>query len=139
MKSKAVQDGLTAAGRKLLGELKKGHEVDWGIYPQEDRIVVIPDFDPDSKQEVKSAGGIIIPDTAKDAKEEEIGYVGTVMVVGPGYTDRPMVRKPGDRVMYSKYSGTRVKFRGMKVLVMRVSDVLAALDSEMEKVDIEVE
>ena len=60
-------------------------------------------------------GGIIIPDTAKEA-------------VGQGTKDEEMVLKAGDEVLYGKYSGTELEFEGEKYLMMRQSDVLAVIE-----------
>ena len=68
----------------------------------------------------KKVGGIIIPDTAKEKPQR-----GTVVAVGDGTKDDPMVLKDGDTVLYGKYSGTELEVEGEKYLMMRQSDVLA--------------
>lgn len=73
--------------------------------------------------EEKTAGGIIIPDTAKKERPIE----GQVLAVGQGTKDEEMVLKVGDRVLYGKYSGTEVELDGEKYLIMRQSDVLAVM------------
>ena len=70
----------------------------------------------------KTAGGIIIPDTAKEKPLQ-----GEVLAVGNGTKDEEMVLKAGDTVLYGKYAGTEVELDGEKYLIMRQSDVLAVL------------
>ena len=72
--------------------------------------------------EEKTAGGIIIPDTAKEKPLQ-----GEVLAVGNGTKDEEMVLKAGDTVLYGKYAGTEVELDGEKYLIMRQSDVLAVL------------
>ena len=72
--------------------------------------------------EEKTAGGIIIPDTAKEKPLQ-----GEVLAVGNGTKDEEMVLKAGDTVLYGKYAGTEVELAGEKYLIMRQSDVLAVL------------
>lgn len=72
--------------------------------------------------EEKTAGGIIIPDTAKEKPLQ-----GEVLATGNGTKDEEMVLKAGDTVLYGKYAGTEVEFDGVKYLIMRQSDVLAVL------------
>ena len=84
------------------------------IKPLADRVLVQP-----APAEEK-VGGIIIPDTAKEKPQR-----GTVVAVGDGTTDDPMVLKDGDTVLYGKYSGTELEVEGEKYLMMRQSDVLA--------------
>lgn len=87
------------------------------IKPLADRVLVKP-----AAAEEKTAGGIIIPDTAKEKPLK-----GEVLAVGGGTKDEEMVLKAGDTVLYGKYSGTEVEFDGVKYLIMRQSDVLAVL------------
>ena len=93
------------------------------IHPLLDRVIVkrVPE-----KQ--KTQGGIIIPDTAKEKPLE-----GVVVAVGRGKvldngTVRPVDVKPGDRVLFAKYTGTEVKHEGIKYLIMRESDILAIVE-----------
>ena len=72
----------------------------------------------------KTAGGILIPDTAREKPTE-----GEVVAVGPGARGedgklRPMELKPGDRVLFGKWSGTEVKLDGEDLLIMKESDIL---------------
>ena len=90
--------------------------------PLHDRVVVEA-----LDQDEKTAGGIIIPDTAKEKPME-----GKVVAVGPGGRDdggklTPMEVKAGDRVLYGKWSGTEVKVDGKDLLIMRESDIMGIL------------
>ena len=78
--------------------------------------------------EEKTAGGIIIPDTAKEKPQE-----GEVIAVGPGTLDdkgglRPLDVKAGDRILFGKWSGTEVKLNGEELLIMKESDIMGVLD-----------
>ena len=85
------------------------------IKPLADRVVVKA-----AEAETKTASGIIIPDTAKEKPQK-----GTVVAVGPGKKDEPMTVKPGDEVLYGKYSGTEITIDGINYLIMRESDIVA--------------
>ncbi len=85
------------------------------IKPLADRVIVKP-----AQAEEKTAGGIIIPDTAKEKPQR-----GTVVAAGPGKKDEPVTVKVGDSVLYGKYSGTEITFEGSDYLIMRESDILA--------------
>ena len=79
--------------------------------------------------EEKTAGGIIIPDTAKEKPQE-----GEVVGVGPGGRDEDGERiamdlKVGDRILFGKWSGTEVKIDGDELLIMKESDVMGVLES----------
>ena len=87
------------------------------ITPLHDRVIVKP-----AAAETTTAGGIIIPDTAKEKPQK-----GTVVAVGTGKKDEPMTVKVGDNVMYSKYGGTEINVEGDDLLIMRESDILAIL------------
>jgi chaperonin GroES len=78
--------------------------------------------------EEKSAGGIIIPDTAKEKPQQ-----GEVISVGPGGRDEagkliPIDLKAGDRVLFAKWSGTEVKLDGVEYLIMKESDIMGLLE-----------
>ncbi len=78
--------------------------------------------------EEKTKGGIIIPDNAKEKPQE-----GEVIAVGPGARDesgqlQPLDLKPGDRVLFGKWSGTEVKIDGQELLIMKESDVMGVID-----------
>lgn len=79
-------------------------------------------------EETKSAGGIIIPDTAQEKPQE-----GEVIAVGPGARDDngkivPLELKAGDRILFGKWSGTEVKIDGQELLIMKESDVMGVLE-----------
>jgi chaperonin GroES len=86
----------------------------------DDRVLVRP-----AAAETKTAGGIIIPDTAKEKPQK-----GTVVAVGPGkYAEQtgniiPVKLKVGDVVLYGKYGGTEITLEGEDLLIMRSSDIL---------------
>lgn len=89
----------------------------------DDRVLVKP-----NAAEEKSAGGIIIPDTAKEKPQK-----GTVVAVGKGkYAEQtgnliPVAVKEGDVIMYGKYGGTEITINGEDYLIMRASDILIKL------------
>ena len=85
------------------------------ITPLADRVIVEP-----AAAEEKTAGGIIIPDTAKEKPQR-----GKVIAVGSGKVDEPMTVKVGDTVLYGKYAGTEIQVDGKDVLIMRESDIFA--------------
>ena len=87
------------------------------ITPLHDRVIVKA-----AAAEEKTAGGIIIPDTAKEKPQR-----GTVIAAGPGKKDEPMTVKSGDTILYGKYAGTEVSFEGEDYLIMRESDILAVI------------
>jgi len=87
--------------------------------PLADRVVVKR-----IEAEMKTAGGIIIPDTAKEKPQE-----GEIVAVGPGARDEsgklvPLDVKAGDKVLFGKWSGTEVKIDGQDLLIMKESDIL---------------
>jgi chaperonin GroES len=87
--------------------------------PLHDRVVVRR-----IESDEKTAGGIIIPDTAKEKPQE-----GEVIAVGPGARDergevQPLDVKAGDRILFGKWSGTEVKVSGEDLLIMKESDIL---------------
>ena len=87
------------------------------ITPLHDRVIEKP-----NAAEEKTAGGIIIPDTAKEKPQR-----GTVVAAGPGKKDEPMTVKSGDTILYGKYAGTEVSLEGEDYLIMRESDILAVV------------
>jgi chaperonin GroES len=96
--------------------------------PLHDRVVV-KRIDADEK----SAGGIIIPDTAKEKPSQ-----GEIIAVGPGARDEagklvPLDVKAGDRILFGKWSGTEVKIDGVEYLIMKESDVMGVLDETQAK------
>jgi len=91
--------------------------------PLHDRVVVRR-----IESEEKTAGGIIIPDTAKEKPQE-----GEVIAVGPGARDEsgklvPVDLKAGDRILFGKWSGTEVKIDGQEYLIMKESDVMGVIE-----------
>jgi chaperonin GroES len=91
--------------------------------PLHDRVVVTR-----IEAEGKSAGGIIIPDTAKEKPSE-----GEVIAVGPGGRDEagkliPIDLKTGDHVLFGKWSGTEVKIDGVEYLIMKESDIMGVIE-----------
>jgi len=85
------------------------------VTPLHDRVIVKP-----APAEEKTAGGIIIPDTAKEKPQR-----GVVIAAGPGKKDEPMSVKAGDTVLYGKYAGTEIQIDSDDLLIMRESDILA--------------
>ena len=82
------------------------------------------------EQAEKSAGGVFLPDTAKEKPQE-----GRVLAVGTGRTldngtKLPIDVKPGDRIIYSKYSGSEIKLDGKEYLIISEKDVLAVITDE---------
>ena len=93
------------------------------IRPLKNRIVVKP-----IEREEQTAGGIFLPDTAKEKPME-----GNVIAVGKGKVDedgdlRPLDVRKGNRVLFSKYSGTEIELEGDEHLIIREDDVLAVLE-----------
>jgi len=93
--------------------------------PLHDRVVVRR-----VESEEKTAGGIIIPDTAKEKPQE-----GEVIAVGPGARDengklQPLELKAGDRILFGKWSGTEVKLDGHEYLIMKESDVMGVIEGK---------
>jgi chaperonin GroES len=92
--------------------------------PLHDRVLVAR-----IKAEQKTAGGIIIPDTAQEKPQE-----GEILAVGPGARDEsgklvPLDVKVGDRILFGKWSGTEIKVDGQDVLIMKESDILGVIDA----------
>jgi chaperonin GroES len=85
------------------------------IKPLSDRVLVLP-----NPAEEKTAGGLFIPDTAKEKP-----LVGKVVAVGPGTADVKMEVKEGDTVLYGKFAGTEFNIDGVDYLIMRQNDILA--------------
>jgi chaperonin GroES len=93
------------------------------LKPLGGRVIVEP-----IEQEDITAGGIILPETAKEKPQE-----GKILASGPGERDEDGKRiamevKVGDKVLYAKYSGTEVKVDGKKLLILRESDILAVVE-----------
>ena len=93
--------------------------------PLHDRVVVRR-----VEEDTKTAGGIIIPDTAKEKPMQ-----GEIVAVGPGARDEqgkivPLDVKAGDRVLFGKWSGTEVKTDGQDLLIMKESDILGVIEGK---------
>ena len=93
------------------------------IKPLHDQVVLIR-----QESEQKTAGGIIIPDTAKEKPVE-----GKLVAVGPGRMNRegkriPMEVKEGDRVLFGRYAGTEIRIDGVEHLMMKADDILGVLE-----------
>jgi chaperonin GroES len=96
--------------------------------PLHDRVVVRR-----VKEEEKSKGGIIIPDTAQEKPQE-----GEVIAVGPGARDEDgeyiaMDVKVGERILFGKWSGTEVKIDGEDLLIMKESDIMGVIENKKPK------
>ena len=96
--------------------------------PLHDRVVVER-----IDAEAKSAGGIIIPDTAQEKPSQ-----GEIIAVGPGGRDEagkliPIDLNVGDRVLFGKWSGTEVKIEGQELLIMKESDIMGVLQDTVAK------
>ena len=114
-----IQFGMKFVGGGLLKHLfklkNKKMAKKLSITPLHDRVIV-----KSAAAEEKTAGGIIIPDTAKEKPQR-----GTVVAAGPGKKDEPVTVKSGDTVLYGKYAGTEIQIEGHDLLIMRESDILA--------------
>jgi chaperonin GroES len=92
------------------------------VKPLSDRVVVKK-----LEAEEKSAGGIVLPDSAREKPQK-----GEVLAVGPGKfekgTRQPMEVKEGDKVLFAKYSGTEFKIEGIEYLIISEHDILAIID-----------
>ena len=88
------------------------------VKPLLDRVMVKLE-----KNEAKTAGGIIIPDTAQEKTQQ-----GRVVAVGAGTEKDPIIVKAGDKVMYDKYAGTQIKIDGEEHLILRMADIIAIVE-----------
>ena len=93
------------------------------LKPLGGRVIVEP-----IEQEEMTAGGIILPETAKEKPQE-----GKILAAGPGDRDEdgeriPMEVQVGDKVLYAKYAGTEVKVDGKKLLILKETDILAVVE-----------
>ena len=96
--------------------------------PLQDRVLIRR-----IEQDEKTAGGIIIPDTAKEKPME-----GEIVAVGPGArgedgTLHPLDVKKGDRILFGKWSGTEIKLDGEELIIMKESDVMGIIDKPAKK------
>jgi len=102
---------------------KKENAKKYSIDPLDDRVLVKR-----IEAEEKTAGGIVLPDTAKEKPQK-----GEIVATGPGKMlengqRAPMSVKAGDKVLFGKYSGSEVKISGEEYLIMRESDILAKIE-----------
>ena len=93
------------------------------IRPLQDRVMVKR-----LEEEQKTAGGIIIPDTAKEKPQK-----GEIVAAGPGKRNedgkiQPLGIKKGDKVLFSKYAGTEIKVEGEELLIMREDDIMGVIE-----------
>ena len=88
------------------------------VKPLADRVMVKLE-----KNEAKTAGGIIIPDTAQEKTQQ-----GVVVEIGPGTEKEKITVKNGDKVMYDKYAGTQVKVNGEDHLILKMADIIAVVE-----------
>jgi chaperonin GroES len=91
---------------------------DMKVKPLADRVIVKLE-----KNEAKTAGGIIIPDTAQEKTQQ-----GTVVEVGPGTEKEKITVKPGEKVMYDKYAGTQIKIDSVDHLILKMADIVAVIE-----------
>jgi chaperonin GroES len=103
--------------------LNKGGLAKMKIRPLNDRVLVTRE-----EEEQKSAGGIIIPDTAKEKPQR-----GKIVAAGPGKMGEdgkriPLEVKEGDRVLFSKYAGTEIKLDGVEHVFMKEDDILSIVE-----------
>ncbi len=94
------------------------------IRPLQDRVIVKR-----LEEEQKTAGGIIIPDTAKEKPQK-----GEIVAAGPGKRNEdgkvtPLDIKAGDKVLFSKYAGTEIKVEGEELLMMREDDIMGVIEA----------
>jgi chaperonin GroES len=98
------------------------------LKPLGNRVVVEP-----VEQEEMTAGGIVLPDTAKEKPQQ-----GMILAAGPGERDEdgkyiPMDVKVGDKVLFAKYAGTELKLDGKKLLILRETDLLGIVEETKSK------
>ncbi len=87
------------------------------VQPLHDRVIVKP-----AEKAEKTAGGIIIPDTAQEKPQK-----GEVVAVGNGKKDEPMTVKVGDTILFGKFSGTEIEIEEEKYLLLRETDIFAII------------
>jgi chaperonin GroES len=114
--------------RSKTRNIQKLWSIPMKFRPLRDRVVV-ERIDP----EAKSAGGIIIPDTAQEKPSQ-----GEIIAIGPGSRDEsgkliPIDLKVGDRVLFGKWSGNEVKLDGVDYLIMKESDIMGVIEEEVAK------
>jgi chaperonin GroES len=128
IRSRDARQRPANTGNKANDPPKLQEETPMKFRPLHDRVVVKR-----IDAEDKSAGGIIIPDTAKEKPSQ-----GEITAVGPGGRDEagkliPIDLTVGDRVLFGKWSGTEVKLDGVELLIMKESDIMGVLDQPVAK------
>lgn len=114
---------MTKCQCKLIGIIiekvkeKKQKFMSVKVKPLHDRVIVKP-----AERAEKTAGGIIIPDTAQEKPQQ-----GEVVAIGNGKVDEPLTVKVGDTVLFGKYGGTEIEIEGDKYLLLRESDIFAII------------
>ena len=88
------------------------------IKPLSDRVLILP-----NPAEEITAGGLIIPDTAKEKPQQA-----EVLAVGPGTEEEPMLLKVGDIVIFSRYGGNDLKYKGVEYTIINQKDILATIE-----------
>jgi chaperonin GroES len=116
------------ASRAVTSNLEVFRRTEMKFRPLHDRVVVRR-----VDAEEKTAGGIIIPDTAKEKPQQ-----GEVIAVGPGARDesgkvQPLDVRVGDRVLFGKWSGTEVRIDGQDLLIMKESDIMGVLEETVAR------
>lgn len=117
--NKQLQTQTTAQTKKTqtkLNNIKKQNTMN--VKPLSDRVLVLP-----NPAEEKTAGGLIIPDTAKEKP-----LAGKVVAAGPGTAEVKMEVKEGDQVLYGKYAGTEINVEGTTYLILKQSEILAVIE-----------
>ena len=122
LKEKPIEDKQEVKETTIQQGVQGKEEVSMQITPLGDRILVKP-----LEAEEKTKGGIILPDTAKEKPQE-----GRVVAVGKGKVledgkVQPLEVKPGDKILYGKYSGTEIKLEDDEHLIIKEEDVLAII------------
>ncbi len=122
LKEKPIEEKQEAKETTIQQDVREKEEVSMQITPLGDRILVKP-----LEAEEKTKGGIILPDTAKEKPQE-----GRVVAVGKGKVlddgkVQPLEVKPGDKILYGKYSGTEIKLEDDEQLIIKEEDVLAII------------
>lgn len=122
LKEKPIEDKQEVKETTIQQGVQGKEEVSMQITPLGDRILVKP-----LEAEEKTKGGIILPDTAKEKPQE-----GRVVAVGKGKVledgkVQPLEVKPGDKILYGKYSGTEIKLEDEEHLIIKEEDVLAII------------
>jgi chaperonin GroES len=107
----------------VLTNLRQQEDWEMKIRPLQDRVIVKR-----LDEEQKTAGGIIIPDTAKEKPQK-----GEIVAAGPGKRKEdgalvPLDVKKGDKVLFAKYAGTEIKVEGEELLMMREDDIMGVIE-----------